>query len=138
MTGGDKIVKIFAYWVIVYIKQFFDNYKSSSTFGVLFAPKKMMCFDQIGQHFGRFFRNSSCHPVNNSKTTTPVFFSVLPEAIQKHFYIRVARFFLGHDTKTRKNIPKNCDHNIDPWSHCLFFSNCRYQFKELLPSLWER
>jgi hypothetical protein len=50
---GDQIGRSFAYWVIAYFKQFFENYRSSSC-----CPRCKLCSNfgkkMVGLQFGRF------------------------------------------------------------------------------------
>jgi hypothetical protein len=48
---GDQVGRIFAHWVTLYFKQFFENYKSSKHFGLLLATVKAV--HQLWQKIGR-------------------------------------------------------------------------------------
>jgi hypothetical protein len=41
LNQGDQIGRIFAYWVIVYFWQFFENFRSSHILGLLFPWYKL-------------------------------------------------------------------------------------------------
>jgi hypothetical protein len=38
LNQGDQIGRIFAFWVIVYFEQFFENYKNNPNFCAAFFP----------------------------------------------------------------------------------------------------
>jgi hypothetical protein len=42
---GDQIGRIFASWVIVFLRQFFENYKSSPDFWATFFPRGSLCIE---------------------------------------------------------------------------------------------
>jgi hypothetical protein len=69
---GDQIGRIFAHWAIVVFGQFLVNYRSSPHFLLPFSQLRS-CINfnkkQVGPHFGRFFENSSGHPVGQSDNT---------------------------------------------------------------------
>jgi hypothetical protein len=67
---GDKIGRIFAQWLTLYFGQFFSKITELATLIGYFFPRLLLCINFakncIGQHFGRFFTNSSGHPAADS------------------------------------------------------------------------
>jgi hypothetical protein len=55
---GDQIGRIFAYWAVVYVGQFSENYRSSVNSYTTFS-RYTLCINfgkkWVGLHFGRFF-----------------------------------------------------------------------------------
>jgi hypothetical protein len=55
---GDQIGRIFAHWVIVYLRQFFlENNRSSPHFGATFfhgEVSNLILKEWVGLYFGRF------------------------------------------------------------------------------------
>jgi hypothetical protein len=67
LDQGDQIGRLFAYWVIVYFGQCFENLQKyiAQIFGLLF-PRYQLCFSfdqkRLGYILGDIFKNSSGHP----------------------------------------------------------------------------
>jgi hypothetical protein len=71
---GDQIGRIFAYWVIVYFRQFYENYRNGSNLLDTFVHGKsyihkcilkytyLLTKNVLGYILGDFFTNSSGHP----------------------------------------------------------------------------
>jgi hypothetical protein len=81
---GDRIGRIFVHWAIIVCFGQFFNRTSSPNFGILFSRYKLHMHrirqKWVGQHFGRFFTNSSGHtaPVKILSRTKRAFFAQVP------------------------------------------------------------
>jgi hypothetical protein len=57
---GDQIGRIFAYWAVVFLGLFFENYISSpKIWATIFSGKNyalILANNSVGLHFGRFFQ----------------------------------------------------------------------------------
>jgi hypothetical protein len=70
---GDQIGRIFAYRAIIFLGQVFFGLQTEGAkiFWLNFSTERSYAFilanKRVGQHFGRFFPNSSGHPNQGSQ-----------------------------------------------------------------------
>jgi hypothetical protein len=68
---GDQIGRSFAYWVTVYIVQFFENYRSCTNVWATFShgtsPVVILIKNEFGYILGDSFTNPSGHPTSRGR-----------------------------------------------------------------------